>query len=42
VVGRAFSSRDDCSNHSALVLKYGMVKFVPRVGCVRQAHSLVE
>jgi hypothetical protein len=26
VVGRAFTSSDDCSNHSALVLKYGMVK----------------
>jgi hypothetical protein len=26
VVGRAFSSNDDCSYHSALVLKYGMVE----------------
>jgi hypothetical protein len=42
VVGRALSSRDDCSNHSALVLKYGMARFVPEGRCVRQAHPLVE
>jgi hypothetical protein len=26
VVGRALSSSDDCSYHSALVLKYGIVR----------------
>ena len=36
VVGRAFSSNDDCSYHSALVAKYGIATVV---GCLEQLQG---
>lgn len=36
VVGRAFSSNDDCSYHSALVAKYGIAT---AVGCLEQLQG---